>query len=81
MQVWHWLSVSGGLCLEYPKDPPHLRWDWGKGFDTYLQVVQRHLWLEEFYRRHNYWPCEAAPHGEPLDGRPHKVATLHLRSA
>lgn len=45
-------SLTGPLCLEYPLDPPHLRWSWSDGLDTYLRIAQRHLWSEEFWRRH-----------------------------
>lgn len=72
-----WLSVVGGLCLWYPSDPRARRWAWDDGFDAYVLLVQRHLWAEEFYRRHSHWPAEDAPHGERPDGKPHSL----LRSA
>jgi hypothetical protein len=79
--LWPWPMIVGGLCLEYPRDPWCLRWSWDRGFDTYLQLVQRHFFLEEFYRRHHDWPVEAAPHGERPDGKPHPITTPLLRSA
>ena len=77
----HWLSVVGGLCLWYPGDPPAWRWTWDQGFDTYLQLVQRHTWAEEYYRRHGEWPVEDAPHGERPDGNPHPFDPALLRCA
>jgi len=71
----HWLTVFGGLCMEFPWDPDRLRWSWMKGFDTYLQMVQRHLLAEEFARRFGDWPVEDAPHGLRRDGRPHPLTT------
>lgn len=50
----------GALCLWYPRDPSHLRWGWVDGLDTYLRLVQRHLWSEEYCRRHNHWPADDA---------------------
>jgi len=76
-----WENLLGGLCLWYPLDPPHLRWSWEKGIDMYLHIVRRHLWSEEYYRRHGTWPVEDAPHGERPDGKSHPVLTSTLRSA
>jgi hypothetical protein len=68
-----WPSVVGGLCLWYPRDPRAWRWTWDDGFDTYLLLVQRHLWAEEYFRRHGCWPVNDAPHGERSDGYPHPL--------
>lgn len=76
-----WERLLGALCLWYPRDPAHLRWAWVDGFDAYLRVVQRHLWSEEYWRRHGHWPAEDTPHGERADGRPHPILTAALRSA
>lgn len=76
-----WESLLGPLCLEYPDDPAQLRWHWDDGLDAYLRVVQRHLWFEEYWRRHGAWPVEDAPHGHRPDGRPHPITTPELRSA
>jgi hypothetical protein len=70
-----WLNVAGALCLEYPGDPEMFRWNWSKGFDTYLKMVQRHLLAEEFARRYGKWPVEDAPHGLRPDGKPHPRTT------
>lgn len=72
-------SLVGALCLWYPKDPPALRWDWSKGLDDYVRVVQRHLWCEEFFRRNLRWPGEETPHGERADGQPHPIFSENLR--
>lgn len=74
-----WNLALGGLCLWYPRDPPHLRWQWAQGLDAYLRIVQRHLWLEEFWRRTGAWPVEDAPHGEPDDLKSHPIKTPSLR--
>lgn len=76
-----WESLLGALCLWYPRDPNHLCWGWVDGLDAYLRLVQRHLWSEEYWRRHEHWPAEDAPHGERTDGRPHPILTPALRSA
>lgn len=76
-----WEHLVGPLCLWYPDDPAHLRWHWSDGIDAYLRIVQRHLWSEEYWRRHDAWPVEDAPHGARTDGRPHPVLTPALRSA
>jgi hypothetical protein len=76
-----WQSALGGLCLWYPKDPPHLRWQWIDGFDAYVRIVQRHLWYEEYFRRNGAWPMEEAPHGEPPDGKVHLILTRELKAS
>jgi hypothetical protein len=76
-----WSRLTGPLCLQYPFDPPHLRWQWDDGLDLYLRVVQRHLWSEEYWRRHGHWPVEDAPHGHPADGSPHPILTSELLTA
>lgn len=69
-----WIFLFAGLCLEYPKDPDHLRWSWDDGIDAYLRVVERHLWYEEQWRRTGVWPVEDTPHGERPDGSPHPIS-------
>lgn len=76
-----WQELLGSLCLEYPLDPGYLRWHWSDGIDTYLRIVQRHLWCEEYWRRHGSWPVEDAPHGHRPDGLPHPIKTPGLRAA
>ena len=76
-----WDSIVGSLCLEYPKDHGHLRWNWRHGIDSYLNIVQRHLWFEEYWRRNGSWPVEDVPHGERPDGRPHPILTPELQVA
>ena len=76
-----WIGITGPLCLEYPRDPPHLRWHWTERLHTYMRIVQRHLWSEEYWRRHGAWPVEDAPHGDAADGTIHLIRTLELRSA
>jgi hypothetical protein len=75
-----WENLFGALCLWDPHDPPHLRWCWAQGLDGYLRVVQRHLWFEEYARRHGSWPVEDAPHGRPAVDSHHPITSLHLRS-
>lgn len=75
-----WELAAGALCLWYPDDPPHLRWQWSKGLDDFVRIVQRHLWMEEYCRRHNRpWPVEDAPHGAPAIGA-HPILTPALRN-
>lgn len=76
-----WTKLTGPLCLEYPLDPPRLRWQWPDGLDVYIRIVQRHLWSEEYWRRHDSWPTEDAPHDTPPNGIAHPILTPHLRSA
>jgi len=68
-----WEVLFGALCLQYPRDPQRLRWRWDDGLDDYVQLVQRHVWAEEYSRRHGHWPVEDVPHGERPDGVPHPV--------
>ena len=76
-----WETLFGSLCLEYPLDPDHLRWHWRDGVDAFLRIVQRHLWFEEYWRRHDAWPVEDAPHGHRADGRAHGVGDPILWNA
>lgn len=72
-------TVMGELCLWYPRDPRTLRWAWADGLVRYVTIVHRHLQAEEFWRRHEYWPSEDAPHGGgPL---PHPIRTAAMRRA
>lgn len=73
--------LLGSLCLEYPLDPSYLRWDWADGIDAYFRIVQRHLWSEEYWRRHGTWPAEDVPHGHRSDGRSYPITTATLRTA
>lgn len=75
------VSLIGGLCLWYPGDPEALRWTWGKGFDDYVRILQRHLLCEEFWRRTGIWPLEDTPHGWRTDGKPHPILSEDLRRA
>lgn len=79
-QLIPWESLLGCLCLWYPRDPGHLQWRWTDGLDGYLRLVQRHVWSEEYWRRHGDWPAEDVPHGRRPDGRPHPILTPALRS-
>jgi hypothetical protein len=76
-----WARLTGPLCLEYPFDPPNLRWQWDDGLHVYLRIVQRHLWSEEYWRWHGHWPVEDAPHGHSIDGSPHPILTPELKTA
>lgn len=73
-----WEQLLGCLCLWYPRDPEHLHWRWADGLDGYVRLVQRHLWSEKYWRRHDHWPAEDAPHGTRPDGRPHPILTPTL---
>jgi hypothetical protein len=73
------LSIVGGLCLWNPDDPPELRWTWPKGIGDYVRIVQRHLWYEEYWRRHGNWPVEDTPHGRRSDGNPYPIKTKELK--
>jgi hypothetical protein len=75
------VRLVGGLCLWYPKDPQALQWTWGRGFDDYVRILQRHFWCEEFWRRTGIWPIEDAPHGFRTDGEPHSILSEELRRA
>jgi hypothetical protein len=75
-----WTFALGGLCLWFPGDPPHLRWDWSKGLDDFIRIVQRHLLFEEYCRRNRRpWPVEDAPHGAPPAGKTHPIVSPSLR--
>jgi hypothetical protein len=67
-----------GLCLEYPRDDPALRWLPDDGFEALVSVVHRHLMFEEAWRRYGQWPCEDAPHGD-RPGPPHPVVTKRMK--
>ena len=71
-------QLVGALCLWYPRDSASLTWDWPRGLDDFFRIVQRHLWMEEFFRRTLRWPGEETPHGERLDGTPHPILSESL---
>jgi hypothetical protein len=70
--------LAGQLCLWYPKDPRHLRWEWGDGLEQYVSRVYRHLFYEEYYRREDQWPVEDVPHGDPVTGA-HPICSAFMR--
>jgi hypothetical protein len=76
-----WNLILGSLCLWYPRDPAHLQWHWDLGLVAYLDLVQKHLWTEEYLRRHpeEGWLGEDAPHGHRPDGQAHPIRTPSLR--
>ena len=74
-------SLFGGLCLWLPNDIEPLRWSWARGFDHYVRILQRHLWLEEYFRRYGLWLVEDAPHGWPTTDRPFPIFSEGLRNA
>lgn len=76
-----WEFLLGSLCLEYDLDPDSLRWSWDDGFDSFVRIVQRHLWFEEYWRRTGAWPVEDTPHEPRFDGRPHPIRTPELRAS
>jgi len=54
----------GPLCLFFPGDPTPITWSPESGnFEDILGIISRHLLAEEYYRRHDRWPWEDAPHG------------------
>lgn len=57
------LDAIGQLCLWSEFDPRSLRWEWADGLLAFVTIVHRHLQAEEFFRRHQSWPSEDAPHG------------------
>ncbi|MEP6527080.1 MAG: hypothetical protein ABJA86_07930 [Nocardioidaceae bacterium] len=72
-------TLAGELCLVYSRDPRPLRWEWEDGFEEFVSRVHRHLFFEEYARRHhNEWPVEDAPHGHPTSGT-HPIVTREMR--
>lgn len=80
---WPVTNQAGTLCLQYPYDPPQLRWSWSDGLEALVQVMHRHLVFEEYWRREGRWPTEDAPHGHPghpgHPGRPHPLTDPRTR--
>jgi hypothetical protein len=76
-RLWYHRNVTlfGELCLWFPGDPRSLRWDWVDGLVRYVTIVHRHLQAEEFWRRHDRWPSEDAPHG----AGDHPIRTWEMR--
>jgi hypothetical protein len=70
--------LAGQLCLWYPKDPRHLRWEWSDGLEQFLTRVHRHLHFEEFFRREGQWPVEDAPHDDPVNDA-HPIVSEFMR--
>jgi hypothetical protein len=75
-----WKHTYDGFyfCLWFPDDPPQLKWDWSKGFATYLWILDRHVLYEEQWRRSGEWPVEDAPHGRGTTR--HEIRTPRLRA-
>lgn len=51
-----------GLCMWYPDDPPEQRWVFADGLLELLNVIQRHLFYEAWWRETDEWLGEEAPH-------------------
>ncbi|WP_143226971.1 hypothetical protein [Actinomadura mexicana] len=61
-------NPDGSLCLWYPLDSESRRWTSDKGLLDLIWIVQRHLFLENYWRmsgghRGGKWILEDAPHG------------------
>jgi hypothetical protein len=61
-------NPDGSLCLWHPHDPEDRRWTSDKGLLCLIWIVQRHLFLENYWRmtggpRRGQWILEDAPHG------------------
>lgn len=60
------LTISDGpLCLWYPHDPEDRRWTSRRSLVDLIEMVRRHLFLEQHYRVRRIWLMEDAPHGFP----------------
>jgi len=62
--------LNDALCLYYPKDPPDLRWTSDRGLASLLDLIEAHLFFEEYWRRtgglhRGLWLGDEAPHGIP----------------
>lgn len=71
--------ATGSLCLFYNKDNRALRWEWEDGLADYVVRVHRHLFLEEHWRREEFWAYEDAPHTLPPPGQRHPVRTAEMK--
>lgn len=68
----HRLPSDGALCLYYPLDPPEQRWRPEHGLLALLDLVQSHLFYEEYWRasgghRGGVWIGHEQPHGLPRE--------------
>ncbi len=64
----HRYPGDDALCLWNPRDPPDRRWTSDKGLLDLIEIVRRHLFLENYWRatgghRGGQWLVEDAPHG------------------
>jgi len=63
--------ADGSLCMWYPHDPPERKWVFEDGLLMLLNVIQRHLFWEAWWRETDEWLGDEAPHG-PLPKEPER---------
>jgi hypothetical protein len=59
---------NGSLCMWYPKDPPHLRWQWRDGAETLIALICAHLIKESWWNQTGEWVGLEAPHSPLSEG-------------
>ncbi len=51
------------LCLYYPGDPSHRRWEPEDGLVALADLARAHVAREHIWRIEGFWPGDEAPHG------------------
>ena len=67
------------LCLWQPQDPRTRRWTLSNGLVKLLGLVQRHLFMEAYWRDSDEWLGDQAPHGgvPPPSRHARRAARFH----
>jgi hypothetical protein len=70
----HCFPDTGALCLWFPDDPPARRWTSEHGLRLLIEIVRRHLLLEQHWLLTGEWAIEDAPHGFTKASQPsHRI--------
>lgn len=59
----HHRYSDGSLCMWYPKDTPDQKWSFPDGLEKLLAFIAVHLFKEAWWREHDEWLGDEAPHG------------------
>jgi hypothetical protein len=56
---------DGSLCMWWPKDPPHRRWQRADGLLKLVDTALTHVFKELYWQEAGEWLGEEAPHAAP----------------
>jgi hypothetical protein len=72
--------ADGSLCMWWPKDPPHRKWQRAEGMLKLVDTALTHLFKELYWQETGDWLGEEAPHGTPKTRLPAMIERSSSRA-